>query len=870
MSAKLRDLSFIFASLVLVACTVAACSESPASSSHSTGNRVLSTDIEPELLPTPTLAQPTAEDVLRPPTPIVLPSPTPADGGQATQPEATATPPADTVSSVQATEPVDDLPTDASAEYLVALGNAALAEGNYARAALAFERAVADGGALTARTLAEAKLSLGIALVQDGRNAEAIDVLAPIAEADNPPAGDRSRTSVQPVNVPDVAAFYLARAQSALGDHRAAIAAYERYVQANPDMAAYVQPLIADAYLALGESDAALAALERAVSGEAQRFRAVENRFRLAAAYLEREDYANAVAQYDSIHDIARTEVTKGHVTYLAGQAEIRAGNPDAAHERFLFAVNNYPRAPESYQALIALIDAGVPVDEYQRGIVDYYAAAYLPAVEAFRRHLEANPEGYQPDTRLFLARTYEALGNLEAALAELEQYAADDPAAALVERAEMLTRAGDLETALEVYTAYLANYAQADRAAAVAASAATLADRLGREDAAQRYLFLADTFPFDSQAPAALYRAGELQTAAGARAEGIQTWQRLAEQYPANEYGAEAVFRLLQLAREDGATELDVRQLEEQARALPRSNYFAIRARDLVDGVEPFVADGPMLLPEDAEAERALTEDWLRERLVGAGTELPDTTLGLLSADLAADTRLQIGEKLWQIGLFEAAKAELETLREAKAGDPLANYQLAIYFRDLGLYRSSIIAAAAVLRQMEATAFDAPLFLGRLSFPVYYSDLIIPLADRRRYDPRLQFALVRQESLFESFARSGAAAQGLSQVIPDTGAWIAQRLSWPNYENEELYKPYVGLNFGAYYLSEQLRNFDGHVHAALAAYNAGPGNAARWYGSAGNDFDRFVDTVDFAETRLYIERIYEGFAAYRHLYRGS
>ena len=128
----------------------------------------------------------------------------------------------------------------------------------------------------------------------------------------------------------------------------------------------------------------------------------------------------------------------------------------------------------------------------------------------------------------------------------------------------------------------------------------------------------------------------------------------------------------------------------------------------------------------------------------------------------------------------------------------------------------------------------------------------------------------MRQESLFESIARSSAAAQGLSQVIPDTGAWIAQRLAWPNYDNEDLFRPYVGLNFGAYYLSEQLRAFDSHVFAALAAYNGGPGNAARWFDAAGADHDRFVNAVDFAETRLYIQRIYEGFSAYRYLYNGS
>jgi soluble lytic murein transglycosylase len=273
------------------------------------------------------------------------------------------------------------------------------------------------------------------------------------------------------------------------------------------------------------------------------------------------------------------------------------------------------------------------------------------------------------------------------------------------------------------------------------------------------------------------------------------------------------------------------------------------------------------MALPEDEAAGRAEAEAWLRERLAGGETILPEGELGAFSPDLAGDPQRLTGEKLWRLGLLEEAKAELEEVRERYSGDALSNYQLALYFSELGLYRSSIIAASALLRQVSATVFDAPRFIGRLAYPVYYADLILPLADRYGYDPRLQFALVRQESLFESFARSGAAAQGLSQVIPDTGAWIAERLAWPNFMNEDLYKPYVGLNFGAYYLSQQLQQFDGHVHAALAAYNAGPGNAARWFDTAGGDHDLFVDAIDFGETRLYIERIYEGFNAYRFLY---
>ena len=106
-----------------------------------------------------------------------------------------------------------------------------------------------------------------------------------------------------------------------------------------------------------------------------------------------------------------------------------------------------------------------------------------------------------------------------------------------------------------------------------------------------------------------------------------------------------------------------------------------------------------------------------------------------------------------------------------------------------------------------------------------------------------------------------------LAQVIPDTGAYIAQRLAWPDYVNDDLYKPYVGLAFGGYYLHQQLQAFDGFTAAALSAYNAGPGNAAHWVEQAGSDHDLYIETVNFPETRLYIERIYTGYVIYRFLY---
>jgi soluble lytic murein transglycosylase len=170
-------------------------------------------------------------------------------------------------------------------------------------------------------------------------------------------------------------------------------------------------------------------------------------------------------------------------------------------------------------------------------------------------------------------------------------------------------------------------------------------------------------------------------------------------------------------------------------------------------------------------------------------------------------------------------------------------------------------------MRLTDVTVTKAPTFIGKLAYPINYSELIEFEAEKYGFDPLLQFALIRQESLFESFATSYAAAQGLSQVIPDTGAYIAQSLNWPDFRNEDLYKPYVGIAFGAYYLDQQLDAFEGDVAAALSAYNGGPGNAARWFEQAGHDIDLYREIVDFSETREYIDRIYESHTIYRFLY---
>jgi soluble lytic murein transglycosylase len=77
-----------------------------------------------------------------------------------------------------------------------------------------------------------------------------------------------------------------------------------------------------------------------------------------------------------------------------------------------------------------------------------------------------------------------------------------------------------------------------------------------------------------------------------------------------------------------------------------------------------------------------------------------------------------------------------------------------------------------------------------------------------------------------------------------------------------------VAVEFGGWYLGWILNYEDGQVFRALAHYNAGPGNVARWTRDGEvTDIDLFVEEVDFAQTEAFIHLIYGHYWTYRTAY---
>ncbi len=131
------------------------------------------------------------------------------------------------------------------------------------------------------------------------------------------------------------------------------------------------------------------------------------------------------------------------------------------------------------------------------------------------------------------------------------------------------------------------------------------------------------------------------------------------------------------------------------------------------------------------------------------------------------------------------------------------------------------------------------------------------------KVDPALIHAIMRQESGFDSGATSKKGAKGLMQVMPTTASDVAE-----NGDGTALDNPQTNLEIGQRYLEELLASdtVSGDLFSLLIAYNAGPGNLAKWKKSMPNNDDPllFIETIPSSQARDYVERVLANYWIYR------
>jgi len=159
--------------------------------------------------------------------------------------------------------------------------------------------------------------------------------------------------------------------------------------------------------------------------------------------------------------------------------------------------------------------------------------------------------------------------------------------------------------------------------------------------------------------------------------------------------------------------------------------------------------------------------------------------------------------------------------------------------------------------------------WLGRWMYPIHYASDIRASAVSQDVDPHLIAAIIRAESNYKTGKESHKGALGIMQIMPETASWIVEMAAFQGVTLDDIrHRADVGIELGAWYLHSLHDQFDGNRVAAIAAYNAGPGNVRSWLREAA--WDGRIETSDqipFGETRHYVQRVVYYYNKYRELY---
>jgi len=666
--------------------------------------------------------------------------------------------------------------------------------------------------------------------------------------------------------------FLSGQCYDALQRYSEAATAYSDYLASNNGIVdAYIQEFRGDSLYNSGDYSTALSAYQASLQSP-RIGDTIQLEIKIARTYSLIGDIASSLSTYEDIAARTTSDYVKAQMDFLIGQTYLVQGQADQAYPYFLDTVSKYPLSYDSYSALVVLVEAGIPVDDFERGLVDYFASQYGVALDAFNRYLINHPD-HDGTVLHFLA---------------------------LIVREN-----GEYQQAVDLWTNLIDNYPDNRYwESAWDERAYTLWGYMeDYQGAANSLLEFAKKFPTNSSAPYYLNSAARIQERDSHFQDAADIWQQLAVDYSTSDLVADALFnagislyrssdynQALNMFQKDlilsnliedqtraylwiGKTQQalndnnSAQQSYQLAASLDPTGYYSERARSLITGSSNFEAPKAYNLKYDTEREKADAEAWIRITF-----KLPPETDLSGMGNIGSDSRFVRGTELWELGLYDLARLEFEDLRISVSEDPLDSYRLTNYLVDLGLYRVAIETSRQLLKlaglETYTQMLTAPRYFNHINYGIYFKELVVPYAEEFKFDPLFLFSVITQESSFEGFVHSSAGARGLMQIIPSTGQSISDNLGWPlNFNSDDLYRPYINLRLGTSYLASNRSYFGGDLFVVLAAYNAGPGNAMIWKDLSENDPDLFLEVIRYSETRDYIRHIYEIYVVYRSTY---
>lgn len=151
--------------------------------------------------------------------------------------------------------------------------------------------------------------------------------------------------------------------------------------------------------------------------------------------------------------------------------------------------------------------------------------------------------------------------------------------------------------------------------------------------------------------------------------------------------------------------------------------------------------------------------------------------------------------------------------------------------------------------------------------YPVKWESEIRAAAEERGVPTAYLASVILAESSYRPEAVSSAGARGLMQIMPETGAWIADKLG-EEFNADSLFDPEVSIRYGAWYMGWLSDRYNGDLTCASAAYHSGQGAVDQWlkdpaYSRDGKTLYAFPSKT----VETYVERIRKYYKHYGRIY---
>ena len=158
---------------------------------------------------------------------------------------------------------------------------------------------------------------------------------------------------------------------------------------------------------------------------------------------------------------------------------------------------------------------------------------------------------------------------------------------------------------------------------------------------------------------------------------------------------------------------------------------------------------------------------------------------------------------------------------------------------------------------------------------PLKYEELIAEKADKYNLSPAFVAAIMLNESSFRPEATAeSTGARGLMQLMSDTAEWIHGKMDLETpFRFDDMYDPAANAEFGCWYLNYLSGLFHGDPVLVAAAFHAGQGEVRNWLNTAEYSPDGrtvAIDKIPFSDTRRYVSRVMNAYAAYLRIYYGG